>query len=254
MRASVRSYDTYDYPAYWQNRSYEHKSELLALTRLLSQIPEIETLADIGGGFGRLINVYNPRAKRIYLIDPSIKLLTKARKDFARFKKIKYVHSSLENLLAKKFRNKFDVIVMVRVMHHIWDIDRCFEILAKLTNKNAYLILEFANKTHWKALLTKFLHGDFTFPLDIFSIDRRSKISKKKNAIAFLNHHPDVIIRKLEQNNFRVVDKLSVSNLRNSLIKNHLAEETLLSIEKKIQKPFAKVNFGPSIFILAKKI
>ena len=248
------SYDNYDYPGYWKDRSYEHKSEILAVRNLLEKIPYIGTLADIGGGFGRLVNAYRHRVKKVYLIDPSARLLAKAKKDLVAIHKIVYLQSSLEKILEKDIPTKFDVVVMVRVLHHITDIDNAFEVLSKIIVKNGYLIMEFANKNHWKAVLTNFLHGNFTFPLDIFSIDRRSTRSKKKNTIAFLNHHPDIISNKLQQKGFVVIDKLSVSNLRTGFLKKLLSQESLLNLEKKLQKPLAKVNFGPSIFILAKKV
>ena len=248
------SYDEYNYPTYWEKRYYEHKSEVIAIKSLLNEIPNITTIGDLGGGYGRLVNTYSQRAKNIYLIDPSSKLLSKAKKDLFYLENIKFIQSSVENLIYKNLKAKFDTILFVRVMHHIKDIDKVFSILSSLLKNNGYLILEFANKNHWKAIFKKFIRGDFTFPVDIFPIDRRSTRSKKKKAITFLNYHPDLVEKKLIDNGFSVIDKLSVSNLRNNILKNHLSSKFLINIEKHIQKPFAKINFGPSIFILAKNV
>ena len=61
------AYDSFDYPSYWEGREYEHNSELIALRRLISLIPKIDTLLEIGAGFGRLTPEYLYRAKRIIL-------------------------------------------------------------------------------------------------------------------------------------------------------------------------------------------
>jgi len=54
-------------------------------------------------------------------------------------------------------------------------------------------------------------------------------------------------------NNFKVIEKRSVSNIRSKRIKAVIPINILLKIESAIQSSFAKLNFGPSIFILAKK-
>ena len=71
-------YDSYDYPAYWQDRDYEHNSEIEAIKAFLGKIPEINNILDIGTGYGRLTPTYSFRAKKIILSDPSSKLLSKA--------------------------------------------------------------------------------------------------------------------------------------------------------------------------------
>lgn len=247
------AYDTYDYPSYWIGREYEHKSELAAIGTLLKEIPQIKSILDIGGGFGRLIPSYSYRARKIILSDPSAKLLTIARKNFKKEKNIIYLHSSLNNL-PKKLRSKsVDTVVMVRVLHHIYDIDAVFKIINSLLTDNGYFILEFANKSHLKAILGEFLKGNFTYPLDIFSRDLRTKRAKKAGSLPFVNYHPDTIINKLQFFGFNIIDKLSVSNIRTPFLKKLFSLETLINIEKKLQKPLSFIHFGPSIFILAQK-
>jgi len=57
-------YDTYDYPSYWTNRKYEHKSEIIALKAFLLRINNIEKIVDIGAGFARLTPEYLIRSKK----------------------------------------------------------------------------------------------------------------------------------------------------------------------------------------------
>ena len=119
--------------------------------------------------------------------------------------------------------------------------------------KRGYLLIEFANKRNLKATFREFLKGNFTFPLDIFTKDMRSKRSITKGSIAFLNYHPDMIQYKLESHSFRVKDKLSVSNIRSPFLKKLLPTEILLIFERILQKPLGVFYFGPSIFVLAQK-
>lgn len=247
------AYDTYDYPGYWEGRKYEHDSELLAIKTLLAKIPKIGSLLEIGAGYGRLTPSYLYRARRVILSDPSAKLLKIARQSYGKNKKVTFIQSGLENMPNKARGGTYDVVIMVRVLHHIEDIDSAFVIIHKLLKKRGYFILEFANKRHLKATLREFLKGNFTFPIDIFTKDARSARAVKRGDIAFLNYHPDMIEYKLESHSFKVKDKLSVSNIRSATVKKFLNTETLLVFEKYLQKLLGVFYFGPSIFVLAQK-
>ena len=246
------AYDTYDYPSYWENREYEHASETLILKCFLAKIPQIKTLLDLGAGFGRLTPVYIFRAKKTILSDPSAKLLKIARKKY-QGKSVRFIQSSLENLPQRVRGKSIDLILLVRVLHHIQEPEKAIIIINKLLKKNGYLILEFANKSHFKALVHEIFKGNLTFPLDIFPKDLSKKKRKKKKTLPFVNYHPDAIIEMLESNGFEILEKRSASNVRSVLLKRLLPLEFLLTLERKLQKPFGTINFGPSIFILAKK-
>jgi SAM-dependent methyltransferase len=246
------AYDTYDYPSYWEGREYEHLSEELALKRLLSEIDNIGKLIDIGAGYGRLSKQYIYRSKKVVITDPSAKLLKMAKKNFDN-KNTVFVQSTIDNL-PKRFKVKsFDVLLMVRVIHHIDDVDKCFGIANKLLKENGYFILEFPNKGHFKAVISEISKGNVTFPLEFLPKDLRSKSAKRQKGLPFNNYHYDFIDDLLYENGFFVIDKLSVSNFRNSFIKNSLPIEMLTGIEKYIQKPLSYINFGPSLFLLSKK-
>lgn len=243
------AYDTYDYPSYWLKREYEHKSEGLAFKTILSKIPRINSILEIGAGFGRLVPFYAFRAKKITLSDPSAKLLFLAQKKLKAYPKIEFIQSSLENLKPKIGRKSFDLIIMVRVLHHLKDIDQAFKIIARLVKPKGFFILEYPNKSHLKAVLSEFFRGNLTFLLDIFP----KELGRRKKALPFRNYHPDAIEQKLKSAGFKIVDKLSVSNIRSSYFKKLFNLETLLWVEKNLQKPLSYLNFGPSIFILAQK-
>lgn len=246
------AYDTYDYPSYWIDREYEHKSEELAIKTLLKNIPKINTVLELGAGYGRLTPSYAFRAKKIILSDPSAKLLSIARKACEGDKRIKYLHLSLENLFSKLRKGSIDLAIMVRVIHHIEDIPEAFNTINKCLKPNGYFILEYANKSHIKATFEQFIKGNTTFLLDIFPKEM-GKIRRKKKCLPFKNYHPDNISHELCMSGFDILEKLSVSNIRSSLLKKILSADLCLSLEKILQKPLSHLNIGPSIFLLCRK-
>ena len=246
------AYDTYDYPAYWEGREYEHESELAAIKALLSKIEKIGTILEVGAGFGRLYPSYSFRAKKVILTDPSSKLLKIAREDIDD-PKVKFIQASVKNINPKVRSGTVDLVILVRVMHHLKDPEIVFKVVNKLLTKRGYFILEFANKRHAKATVKSFAKGDFTFPLDIFPKDLRSKRSKKKKTLPFVNYHPDDIVKKLEDSGFIIEEKRSVSNVRSSFVKKYLPLNVLLAIESVLQKSLSRINIGPSVFVLARK-
>src|SRR3989344_3743876 len=246
------AYDTYDYPSYWEGRDYEHKSEVIALKSFLEKIKSIDTILDIGAGYGRLSPLYLFRSKKIILSDPSAKLLKIAR-NISISKKVKYIQSKLENLNSKIKKGSVDVILLIRVLHHIKDLDEAFFTFNRLIKKGGYLILEYPNKKHLKATFLQLFKGNITFPFDIFPKDLRSKKSIRKNDLPFVNYHPDFIKELLKNYGFKIVESRSVSNIRSPYLKKKIPLEVLLFFEKCLQNILSYINFGPSIFILAKK-
>lgn len=248
------AYDNYDYPSYWKGRNYEHLSEFMAIKSLLTRVSKINKSIEIGSGFGRIVPSYLFRVKKTLLTDPSAKLISLSMKKYGKNKRVEFLQSTLENLKDKIKLKNFDLAIMVRVLHHIEDIDNAFKTINSLLVKGGYLILEFPNKSHLKANIRQFLKGDLTYPLNIFPLDLRSKKNIKKNTLPFINYHPDQVMEKLKGAGFEIVEVRSVSNIRSTLLKRLVPIHTLLDIEKYLQIPVAKLYLGPSFFVLAKKI
>ncbi len=246
------AYDDYDYPSYWKDRDYEHGAETIALKAFLDDIKKIGRVLEIGAGHGRITPIYLHRAKKVTLSEPSAKLLKIAKSEL-KDKRISFLQSSLENLPKKIKSKSVDLAIMIRVLHHIKDPEHAFSIISKLTKNKGYFILEFPNKQHLKATALEFLKGNLTFPLDIFPKDLRSMRSRRHCLLPFKNYHPDDIQNCLEKSGFRIIEKRSVSNIRSPFIKRRVSCQALLNLEKRLQKPLSKINFGPSIFILAQK-
>lgn len=249
----VAHYDTYDYPSYWEGREYEHLAEVRAIKAFLSKIPKINILLEIGSGYGRLAPFYMHRARKVILTDPSSKLLSLARKNI-KDKRVKFTQSTAENLPKKIKPKSVDLVLCVRVIHHIKDVDEFIYLVHKILKKKGYFILEFANKRHFKALISELVKGNLTFPLDIFPKDIRTKKSKRECNLPFVNYHPDEISKKLKDRGFKILKVRSVSNIRSAYLKKHFSTQALLQIEDLLQEPAAKFYLGPSIFVLAQKV
>lgn len=251
------AYDSFDYPAYWEGREYEHESEVIALKAFLEKIPKIDRVVDLGGGYGRMMPYYIHRAKKVELVDPSNRLLAIARSKYqdkkAENRKIEFINATIENFGKKRRKRIYDMIIMIRVIHHVKDLTKTILTIEKLVKPGGYLILEFPNKVHLKALIKKLLKGNITYFVDIFTEDRRCKKNVKKKTLPFYNFHPDTICNCLKENGFRIVEKRSVSNIRCRWFKKMFPRPILIWIEEKLQRKLSYINFGPSVFLLARK-
>ncbi|HKB88838.1 MAG TPA: methyltransferase domain-containing protein [Patescibacteria group bacterium] len=247
------AYDTFDYPGYWIGRDYEHKSDIIALKAFLDRIKKIKNILDVGAGFGRLVPFYAFRAKKILLTDPSGRALKMARVAYHDRKNVKFIHSALFNLPTKIRSSSNDLVVMVRVIHHITNIDTAFKTINRLLSPKGYLVFEFANKKHVKATFKELFKGNYLYSQDLTTRDIRSKKAIKRGTLPFLNYHPDRIKEVLDLYGFDVIEKRSVSNIRSTFLKGIFSTDILLSFETILQRPFSYIDFGPSIFILARK-
>ena len=247
-------YDSFDYPAYWQTRLYEDGSECMALTQLFKEINASGKMVDLGGGYGRLANLYSQFFTDCLVIEPSIDLINIGRKRMTDLKRdnVSFRQGSLPRISFLK-SNLFDVALMIRVIHHINDVQPSLKEAARILKKDGYLIIEIANKIHFLARIKEYLSGNFRFTKDFSPVDRRSPKSIRENKIFFINHHPEKIKQELEKLGFTIIDQLSVSNFRSEFLKKMFPLKFLLFLEIIFQRPLAGKYFGPSIFFLAKK-
>jgi ubiquinone/menaquinone biosynthesis C-methylase UbiE len=109
-------YDTYDYPAYWRNREYEHKAEEIALKGYFKKIGKVKTILEVGAGFGRLVPAYLNSAENIILTDPSTKSLNSARKSLGT-KNIRFIESTLKNLPTHIRPHSIDIVFQSSPSH-----------------------------------------------------------------------------------------------------------------------------------------
>ncbi len=237
----------FSYLSYWNNRKYEHGAEILALKKLLGT-NKYTTIADIGGGYGRLTSFLAGFGDEVYLIEPSLKQREIAKKQL---RNLKNIHIEAGESDETKFKpDKLDLAVVVRVSHHLPNLEPTFKELDRIIKPGGFLIFELANSTNIKSWLKNRFSGT---PVPQTPVEKRSPVNIRKNTIPFVNHHPKTCLKLLQSNNFIVKKTLSVSNFRSPVIKKIFPLMLLLVLESVSQTLFSSINFGPSIFILAQK-
>lgn len=124
----VMDYDAggYDYRTFWQGRELEHRSETRVLDRLLRRGGPVEWFADLGGGFGRNVPLYQRYARNVVLVDYSRTNLRNAAALLAASggpaaARVELVRADVYRL---PFRDTaFDAAACVRLLHHLTDLD-----------------------------------------------------------------------------------------------------------------------------------
>lgn len=237
----------HNYLRYWDKRKYEHAAEEMAITKLLRG-KHFKNAVDIGGGYGRLCLFLEKYADKVTLAEPSQQQLDIA-KDFLKG------HSEIAQKLMQADDLKFedgsiDLLTMIRVMHHLPDPSVEFNEIYRVLSNDGYAIIEVANYLHVRNRLKHLARHE---KMPVKPVDIRSAKNKREEEIAFVNHNPHTVIRHFEHAGLQVVGTLSVSNLRSPRLKKTLPHGVMLGLEKAMQKPLARMYFGPSIFFLVRK-
>ena len=247
----IAHYDLCDYTRFWEGREYEDQAEKIALDKLLVQVTNRDSFVDVGGGYGRLTAYLAKQFKHGLLIDPSARNIQTAKGFLKDLDTVEMKVGSLPRLELKD--NYFDLVTMIRVSHHLVDIAPTIKELTRIVKPNGYIIIEVANKINLMARCKAYLRADFGFSRSLEIKDRSSEESKREKRIAFVNHHPQEVLKLLGDNGLSIINILSVSNLRSGIFKKVVPLALLLRIEKILQSPLANIFGGPSIFILAQK-
>lgn len=243
---------SFEYLSFWEKRQYEHLAESVALETLISKIPRRsrKAIIDVGAGFGRLSCVYADKFKKAVLLDPSRKLLGQAKRNLRGRRNFKFVLGSGEKIPFK--RKKFDLVLMIRIFHHFKNPKKAFREVFRVLKPGGFFILEYANKTHFKARTRNLLMGHrITYGLE--PIDIRSKKNLARRTLPFFNYHPTWVKKMIKNYGFTVVEELSVSNFRSRSFKKLFPLGVLIFLERNLQKILGSFSFGPSIFLLLKK-
>lgn len=242
---------SFDYFQYWKKRKYEHYSEKIAITNLIGEISfsRGSSLLDIGAGFGRLAKIYNHLFKKCVLLEPSRKLLAEAKKRLGVQGNLVFKQGKGEKI---PFGDaSFDLVLLVRVIHHLKRPEKVVGEINRVLKPGGFLILEFANKAHFRIKMSAWLNGRRA--PNLRPIDIRSPENVRTGSVPFINYHPLWIKRMVEKQGFELKKKLSVSNLRLPFLKKAMPLKISLGLEKALQPFLAKFNFGPSIFLLLRK-
>ena len=131
-----------------QNRSYEDAVERVAMQKMLP--PSGHRLIEIGGGFGRLVDLYQGY-RQIVLTDYARTQLEEAQDYLGHDPRILYVVADVYNL--PFVDNLFDTLTMVRVMHHLVDVPAALAEIYRVVMPYGTTVVEHASKFHLKSLL-----------------------------------------------------------------------------------------------------
>jgi SAM-dependent methyltransferase len=245
----INYYDDKDhnYEDFWQGRDYEHNAEMIAIDKLLNG-RHFSLAMDYGGGYGRVTPKLLEYSDRVILVDPSVKQLNAARVKLKGLPVDYELQATKDTVPAKD--NSLDLLVMIRVTHHLPEPGKVFSEIYRTLKPDGIALIEIANEAHFinrMRYLTRF-KGVPKTPVPI-----GERANGRGDDTPFVNHNPLTVESTLKQIGFRLEAKLSVSNLRRGILKRHLSPKTMLAIENSLQRPLAKVNFGPSIFLLVRK-
>lgn len=240
--------DSHNYEDFWIGREYEHESEVIALEALMAD-RHYKLAMDYGGGYGRISPAILTHADKLLLVDPSTKQLTIAKRHLKAYSNVEFIRVDTKDTVPAA-DNSLDLLVMVRVSHHLPDPSATFAEIYRALKPGGEAIIEIANEAHFVNRL-KYLK-------QLKSVPRQSiPIGHKANGIQeetpFFNHNPKTISLSLAQNRLEILKKLSVSNLRNSYIKEYMPQKSMLAMEKIFQTKLSSLDFGPSIFYLVRK-
>ena len=238
----------YSYQNYWPGREYEHQSEILAINRLLSNT-KVTAAVDIGGGFGRLTPTLSHHAKQITLLEPSAKLRSQATKNLKTISALTIVAGTAEK--TRLPTSSQNLVILIRVLHHLPNPTPALNEIHRILKPQGLLLLEIANSHNFKARIASWLSGQPILPIPI---EKRSPANIKRQTIPFVNHSPFTIQKILHKTGFEIIKQLSVSNLRSPFFKKYIPIKSLITAESYLQPLLSKIYFGPSIFLLAKKV
>ena len=236
-----------DYLSYWTARRYEHRAEVMALSRLL-QGRRFGHAVDVGGGYGRLSATLRDYADRVTLADPSYRQLEVAGRYLDQDPAI---DTRLTDAAHLDFADaSVDLAVMVRVLHHLPDPARELSEIARIVKPGGYAVIEAANVKHAVNRLRYWRSGE---KIPMVPVDIRSEVNRRNGSIPFVNYHPDAVASQLASCGLQVERVLSVSNLRQPALKRIMPERLMLAAEYVMQVPFAPLAFGPSLFFMARR-
>lgn len=229
-------YNGYDYEEYWRehDRAYEDAADRMAIRRLLPE--QMKNFADIGGGYGRLADEYLDRADHVTIFDYSKTELQQAKDKYG-----DRISTQPGSVYEMPFDDEtFDGLMMVRVSHHLEDLEAALREFYRILTPGGTLVIEIANKKTLPKIFRHWLRKSEINPFDLNpSMQQDTKM---------INYHPKYAERLFDKIGFKTEEILSVSNYRSTTLKKLFGAKFLTKLEKATQKPLAKVRFAPSIY------
>jgi len=221
-------------------REYEDRAERIALRKLLP--PQGGRLIEIGAGAGRLADLYLGY-DQVVLMDYARSTLVEARDQIAaRFPQHagRFVLVAADLYALPFVDGLFDMVTMVRVIHHVADVPAALSGIASILKPGATFVLEFANKRNLKSILRYFARRQSWSPFAPEPVE-----FVKLN----FDFHPAWMDTRLHEAGFSVERTLAVSHFRWALLKQLVPARMLAAVDGALQGIGAACKWAPSIFL-----
>lgn len=220
-----------------QGRDYEDAAERLAIARLLPASGR--RIAEVGAGFGRLADLYLGY-EQVILFDYSRTLLYDAVERWGDDPRFVFVAGNLYELPLAT--GVLDSLVMVRVMHHLADVPRGLQQLARSLHPAGAAVIEFANKRNLKALARWAARRQSWSPMDPQPVE-----------FVPLNFdfHPGWMNEQFANAGLHVEQRLGVSHFRAGAFKRRVSPNLLAQADRVLFGVGGRFPLAPSVFVRA---
>jgi ubiquinone/menaquinone biosynthesis C-methylase UbiE len=199
---NICDYSNYNYKkSFWRdrNRAYEDICEKRTLKRLLKKAKPSNYVLDVGCGFGRLFEVYKDFGAAFFLLDYAKNLLEEAQQTIKNDTTL-FLNGDLYNIPLTK--DTVDVVISVRTLHHIEDLDAFFNEVQRVLKEKGLFILEVPNKKHLLNICRFFIKKNMPNPFSLAPL----KLSE-----VFFNYNVFAVKTLLKTHHFRIIKSLNTS-------------------------------------------
>ena len=149
---AMRTWESEEYHSFWRraNRAYLDRMERKLLKRLLAPRG---WFIDLGGGYGRLMDLYRDRSANAVISDFSVSMLEDANRTLLR-RGIHNVHLVAADVNRMPFKpGVFDSAMMIRLIHHLRDPEPALREVRRILAPGASFVFEYQNKRNLNFLI-----------------------------------------------------------------------------------------------------
>ncbi len=226
---------------FWtRERAYEDAVERIALRAMLP--PKGGTLVEIGGGFGRLADLY-AGYEQVVLFDYAHTQLAQAVERLGQRGsggKPRYVFVQGDFYRLPFATGLFDTVTMIRTLHHAADAPAVLQGVSRILGPRGAFVLEFANKQNVKAILRYLTRRQSWSPFD-------------REPVEFVDlnfdFHPRWIWEQLERAGLRREAVRTVSHYRLGFLKRIVPTPLLVALDALAQPTGPLWQLSPSVFV-----
>jgi ubiquinone/menaquinone biosynthesis C-methylase UbiE len=242
---AVCDYAGYDYKKkFWDDvdRRYEDSCERLTLTEIFKeQGIKSASVLDLGCGFGRLFESYEPFGAQFTLLDYADNMLAQAKERLGHHTSITFVQG--DALAIPLPDASADLIVSIRTLHHLPNYSQFISELYRVVTPGGTVVFEIPNFRHILNIV-RFIVGK-----------QKNPFAKTVTPISagFVNFHPSLIYDAVAKQGFHLIEKRNVSFFRSAFLKKHCNPTRLAEWDLRFQSLLSWTDLTPSIYMVCHK-